>query len=560
MAFQYSEFTTSGMQLLSAASATKTLVIDDIYCLSSAVSESDLIQSTPAWCAQHPDRLYTVLGRVVSVGVDPNSDGMSRIVIDLSAGQSEADVTVRTVIVTAHSVEAGSESEVQTFYGITDPQGIVVPVGGPVPISQQIAFTFAFSRASSITVADSVSNYLLADEVDRFVTTHSTSSTVSGDDQFIYGVKYFRDGIAIATSQGTKGIQLQEGGQYSGSIATDTTRGQGIQFVTRRLYDEDGVPVFTFKDNSGSVLAHISYEDSVYGRFTTYKLAAEILCGASSENLNVGANLVSGLGYTLGTSDEPWTNAYIDELNTFTHKSSWEGTNGAFVMTSTGAPTGYRIRVERPGGGYMDCTLSPTRLLVGGLLTCSSFRTDTATLGSATITEQLSVSGEFISSGLSISSTGDITLRRSIVPDVGDSLDLGADLARFNTLNVNTVSASYMASAASISANTYTVSGTRAVLPLVPSSAGNVNIGDTILASGTLRDLGLSGARVDVNSTITVTQSMNIWLGCWTLSGTGEPSWVKSVRPTAGTYAIKSAIDAGMDQYTTVVLTLQRIA
>lgn len=188
-------FTISGRDLLSAASATKTIDIDHIYCIESEVSQSDILSQPKTYFSALASNKLSA--RVTSAGDDPDNPGRSRIVIEVRlTAQASEDVTMKTLVVTAHTVDAGVDGEEATFYGISDPVGIVIPYSTSIPVKQNLSFSFAFTPTSSITVDGDLTSYLLESEVNRFVTTHKAGEPSQGDSQDIRGTKAFVDGIA----------------------------------------------------------------------------------------------------------------------------------------------------------------------------------------------------------------------------------------------------------------------------------------------------------------------------------------------------------------------------
>lgn len=193
MSFDVSKITDNGLQQLAAVSATKTLSIDSIICLGDAFDEEDVVTQPEAYWLNHSSKLTTVTGRVISAGENPNTTDTSRLVIELTATE---DTTVKTLIVCAHTSDSGVSGNEGTFYGLSDSEGIEVLYNNDVTVKTQVAISFSFNRSSEITISEdtSASNYLLASEVGRFVTTHKAGDNQSGDNQNIRGVKTFYNG------------------------------------------------------------------------------------------------------------------------------------------------------------------------------------------------------------------------------------------------------------------------------------------------------------------------------------------------------------------------------
>ena len=196
MAFDNTRFSESGLELLSEISSSKALKIKNIYCDTAFHSDADLDQDPFWWESQ----TATTMGKVDAVisALSP-VEGQARVIIDLSlkSGQS-SDVTVRTVIITACAVESGVEGDEVTFVGTTDSDGVEVIYRSGIKISTAISLYFKFSNASDITIDTGLTpNFVVHSELERFVSTHSVSSSVSGDTQSILGNKFFEDDLTV---------------------------------------------------------------------------------------------------------------------------------------------------------------------------------------------------------------------------------------------------------------------------------------------------------------------------------------------------------------------------
>jgi len=197
MALNVKSFTINGLSLLSGASATKTIDIDSIYCIESEVSQSDILNQPKSYFAALQSS--KLRARVTSAGEDPNNPGRSRICISIGlTNAASADVTLKTVVVCAHTVDAGVAGAEGTFFGISDSVGLVVPYSTSIPVQQQIAFSFAFTEESELTVDGDETSYLLESEVGRFVTTHKAGEPDAGETQDIRGRKNFVTSIGVS--------------------------------------------------------------------------------------------------------------------------------------------------------------------------------------------------------------------------------------------------------------------------------------------------------------------------------------------------------------------------
>lgn len=407
MAFQISEFTNTGMELLAAASATKTLVIDSIYCLEEQLDENTLIAITPEELQQRSDLIHDYTIKVASVGIDPNSDELSRVVIDLAMQPSAtASRVFKTLVVTAHYIEAGQNSAIMTFYGMSDENGMEVPYNASVELTQQIVFTFAFNRDSSITVADSVSNYLLADETKRFMTTHSMQSTLVGDYQVVYGDKYFRDGITVDR-------RVDEYDELRGGIHLTSNGTQCASILTKDIYNPDvnglifaseidhtlarNEKVFVFTTTSGQISNDIEIRAS-WDDPTKLELRAPILnCSKLYCETTLDLYPSEDDTYVLGGDGQRWSSIGVYQLDTKSILNEWTsefyGDMKAVLHGNGGA---YQIDVTTGGESTTSYIFTANAFACDVEVNCRSLHTTSTALvdGNLTVRSNAIISGD----------------------------------------------------------------------------------------------------------------------------------------------------------------------
>ena len=339
MAFDVNIFTDSGLTLLSAVSATKSLVIDTVIPIETVTTDYNLQVQAASYFEGF--RSASVNADVISVGTDPASESNSRIVVALSlAGGVTQDVTIRTVVVTAHTEEAGSASTPVTFIGSSDAAGIVVPYNATTTIKVNLALSFAFNRASTVTVAGSIANYLLADEVNRFVTTHALAGATQGDDQVIYGEKRMRHKLML---DGNEGGTLEFWYDADPCVSVAQSNEFGLVFdVTHADFDpEVDNPVYEFRAG-GRDLCTIGLQagagiiEGVNILQTTYAYC-NTLGALTGDELTIESNLApSENGQTLGTTSAHWGTCYANTLETIRIKSS--AASGKIALASSLEP------------------------------------------------------------------------------------------------------------------------------------------------------------------------------------------------------------------------------
>lgn len=185
-------FTNTGLMLSAAATSGESIILKNIYISTEQYTE-DTIRTQPiSYFSTRSVQQTDVETKFISAGYDVNKQGFARIVINLLNKQT-TEINIKSIIITA-SLSTNTEDE-QTLYGYSSDVGLVLNVmndTNEVNLSTNFALSFRISSTTNITIAESIENYLLASEVERFVTSHSTSGSNVGDNQNIYGKKTFK--------------------------------------------------------------------------------------------------------------------------------------------------------------------------------------------------------------------------------------------------------------------------------------------------------------------------------------------------------------------------------
>lgn len=200
MAFEVSQFSNSGLELLGQLSSHKSLVIKNILAAEKAYTADSFEQNIAWWTQETAATMAKVNAELASAGHDQDQ---ARLTIKLTAkaGQQE-DIGIRTVIVIACGKESGVMTDDIIYCGVSDPQGITVlgARNGGIDVSTAVSLYFKFNAASSITLETNENpDFVLHSELDRYMTCHKLGDVKSGDDQWVYGNKYFLNGISLDT-------------------------------------------------------------------------------------------------------------------------------------------------------------------------------------------------------------------------------------------------------------------------------------------------------------------------------------------------------------------------
>lgn len=244
MAFEITRFTEDGLDLLSQISSSKALKIKNIYCDSAYHSDSDLDQDAYWWASQTTATMAKVDATLAAISP---VESQTRIIIDLAlkAGQT-SDVTIRTVVVTACTIESGVDGEEVVFVGTTDEDGVEVIYRSGIKISTSISLYFKFNNTANIEIDTGlVPDYVIHSELERFVSCHALGSVGTGDNQSIYGDKTFYNTLI---SSGLLRINSENDDLCGGIAAYYNTDDDEYKGVILRCSDVFMGEMFVFSD------------------------------------------------------------------------------------------------------------------------------------------------------------------------------------------------------------------------------------------------------------------------------------------------------------------------
>lgn len=211
MAFEVSQFSNKGLELLGQLSSHKSLVIKNILAAETAYTAADFEQNIAWWTQETAATMAKVNASLSSAGHDKDQ---ARLTIKFTAKPGQQDnIGIKTVIVIACGKESGIETDAIVYCGVSDPQGITV-LGykeGGVDVSTAVSLYFKFNAASSITLETNENpDFVLHSEMDRFLSCHKVGDLTTGEDQEVRGSKYFQNGIMLNGQDGRPCIQLTD--------------------------------------------------------------------------------------------------------------------------------------------------------------------------------------------------------------------------------------------------------------------------------------------------------------------------------------------------------------
>lgn len=321
MAFEVSQFSNKGLELLGQLSSHKSLVIKNILAAETAYTAADFEQNIAWWTQETNATMAKVNASLSSAGHDKDQ---ARLTIKFTAkpGQ-QANIGIKTVIVIACGKESGVETDDIVYCGVSDPQGITV-LGykeGGVDVSTAVSLYFKFNATSNITLATNENpDFVLHSEMDRFVSCHKVGDVTIGEDQEVRGSKYFQNGIMLNGQDGRSCIEFTDvyGRQDVACTVSISpqSRGVGISYGAHLFTDTDCILGMDLDD--GTNLYELTKKRASYHVPELYVdgLVANSINVDTGEAITLKANVVPvSNNVSVGTDTTPFNNIYATNLN-----------------------------------------------------------------------------------------------------------------------------------------------------------------------------------------------------------------------------------------------------
>ena len=446
MAFEVSQFSNKGLELLGQLSSHKSLVIKNILAAETAYTADDFEQNIAWWTQETAATMAKVNASLSSAGHDKDQ---ARLTIKFTAKPGQQDnIGIKTVIVIACGKESGVETDDIVYCGVSDPQGITV-LGykeGGVDVSTAVSLYFKFNAASNITLETNENpDFVLHSEMDRFVSCHKVGDVTIGEDQEIRGSKYFQNGIMLNGQDGRSCIEFTD--IYGRDDVACTVsispqeRGIGIAYGAHLFNDTDRILTMELDDGTGlyeltKKRASYHVPDLYVDNVTTNSIGVE-----AGEDITLKANITpDDETVFLGTDTKPFNNIYATNISCKNIESTRGATfnnvtatnlNGAFVNADV------QVKVTQMDGVVEKAA---NTLNVKGLQTTAR---GTGGLGRyATMFTDVDAGFRFCCGPDASSSYNDTSLRMSInntaiKTEVPLYIDKGAELAQDQVLKLN---------------------------------------------------------------------------------------------------------------------------
>lgn len=317
MAFEVSQFSNSGLELLGQLSSHKSLVVKNILAAEKAYTADSFEQNIAWWTQETAATMAKVNASLSSAGHDQDQ---ARLTIKFTAKPGQQDnIGIRTVIVIACGKESGVETDDIVYCGVSDPQGITV-LGykeGGVDVSTAVSLYFKFNAASSITLETNENpDFVLHSEMDRFLSCHKVGDVTVGEDQEVRGSKYFQNGIMLNGADGRPCIQLTDayGVQDIAYEVSIHTIDRGLSLVAGNHLFNDTDRIFMMELDNGTALFDTTrnrasfYVPELYvDRVNTNSLVTEM------DNIVLKSTIApenTNSQVTIGTQDLPFNTIY----------------------------------------------------------------------------------------------------------------------------------------------------------------------------------------------------------------------------------------------------------
>ena len=322
MAFEVSQFSNKGLELLGQLSSHKSLVIKNILAAETAYTAADFEQNIAWWTQETSATMAKVNASLSSAGHDKDQ---ARLTIKFTAKPGHQDnIGIKTVIVIACGKESGVETDDIIYCGVSDPQGITV-LGykeGGIDVSTAVSLYFKFNAASNITLATNENpDFVLHSEMDRFVSCHKVGDITVGEDQEIRGSKYFQNGIMLNGQDGRSCIEFTDiyGRQDVACTVSISpqSRGVGISYGAH-LFTTDNDCILGMDLSDGTSLYELTKKRASYHVPELYVdgLVTNSINVDTGEDITLKANVVPmGDNVSVGTGTTPFNNIHATNLN-----------------------------------------------------------------------------------------------------------------------------------------------------------------------------------------------------------------------------------------------------
>ena len=320
MAFEVSQFSNKGLELLGQLSSHKSLVVKNILAAETAYTAADFEQNIAWWTQETATTMAKVNASLSSAGHDKDQ---ARLTVKFTAKPGQQDnIGIKTVIVIACGKESGVETDDIVYCGVSDPQGITV-LGykeGGVDVSTAVSLYFKFNAASSITLETNENpDFVLHSEMDRFLSCHKVGDVTVGEDQEVRGSKYFQNGIMLNGQDGRSCIEFTDiYGRDDVACTVSVSpqeRGIGITYGAHLFTDTDRILTMELDDGTG--LYDLTKQRASYRVPELYadQIATNMLV-TDTDNITLKSNIIpNDDNVSLGTDTTHFNNIYATNLN-----------------------------------------------------------------------------------------------------------------------------------------------------------------------------------------------------------------------------------------------------
>lgn len=313
MSFEATRFSEAGLQLLAQLSTSKTLKIKHVYVDSVEHDIIDLEQPPSLWANTTSATMAKVNPEVILAGAK-DTQARIRVKMSLKSGITETQ-SIKTIVVCACAVESGSEGNEITFCGVIDPVGVEViyHTGTTIKTSTSVSLYFNFSNSSSITVETLANPDLVTEsDLDRYMTCHKVSDAYSGDEQEVYGAKYFTN-LVVDINNG-----LKFGESASNSYFAINCPDYFMSFEANEEGTQGSItPIYKFKNNSIDIIKidiDRTGNESIYSTTILGKISVDNIktneIGSSSTYVRLTNDILPDENVALGSQNNYFNGVY----------------------------------------------------------------------------------------------------------------------------------------------------------------------------------------------------------------------------------------------------------
>ena len=289
MPFEVSTITNKGLELLAEATTSDRFIVDgcDATRLSISLDDAKIVVDRPI--------RSSVISNTTSITELGSTQNLLSCRAYFVAGTNDGG-DAYSLFLYGH-LQSQPDS-IYVLYVVSNSTSFHLPEEGDITNEWEIVFNITYNTDTEAAVAPTQATYATSVEFNQFreeisntvnealsrvVTTHAESSTTTGENQTVYGVKTFKNELRVSSISPSNFSSLIESGLYISSLENTETKTTGVQsnLVSLNSNEDNG----DLLEVSSDGLSFYNYTDSyklITSRFET-ELSQDTLEGKGIE-------------------------------------------------------------------------------------------------------------------------------------------------------------------------------------------------------------------------------------------------------------------------------------